>query len=101
MKDDKNASQPSSSQPFIIQVFDELNDPRKKSINFRHPLTTILFITVVCSLCGSNDWETIVIQANAMKDWLSKFVDMSNGVPCVRTFIRLFNVLQPESLNKI
>ena len=26
---------------------------------------------------------------------------MSNGVPCVRTFIRLFNVLHPESLNKV
>lgn len=96
MKDDKRAS-----QPIILQIFDKLEDPRKKSINFRHPLTTILFITVVCSLCGSNDWETIVVQANAMKEWLSKFVDMSNGVPCVRTFIRLFNVLQPESLNKV
>lgn len=101
MKDDKNTPQHFHPQPIIFQVFDELEDPRKKSINFRHPLTTILFITVVCSLCGSNDWETIVIQANAMKGWLGKFVDMSNGVPCVRTFIRLFNVLQPESLNKV
>ena len=101
MNDDENTSQYPRPQPIILQVFDQLEDPRKKSINFRHPLTTILFITVVCSLCGSNDWETIVIQANAMKEWLSKFVDMSNGVPCVRTFIRLFNVLQPESLNKV
>lgn len=101
MNDDKNPSQYPRPQSIILQVFDQLEDPRKKSINFRHPLTTILFITVVCSLCGSNDWETIVIQANAMKEWLSKFVDMSNGVPCVRTFIRLFNVLQPESLNKV
>lgn len=101
MNDDKNTSQYPRPQPIILQVFDALEDPRKKSINFRHPLKTILFITVVCSLCGSNDWETIVIQANAMKEWLSKFVDMSNGVPCVRTFIRLFNVLQPESLNKV
>lgn len=36
-----------------------------------------------------------------MKEWLGKFVDMSNGLPCVRTFIRLFKVLQPESLNKV
>jgi len=99
MKNDKNT--PQYPRPTILQVFDGLEDPRKKSINFRHPLTTILFITVVCSLCGSNDWETIVIQANAMKEWLGKFVDMSNGVPSVRTFIRLFNVLQPESLNRV
>lgn len=101
MKDNKSHPQNPSSQPIILQIFDELEDPRKKSINFRHPLKTILFITIVCSLCGSNDWETIVIQANAMKEWLGMFVDMSNGVPSVRTFIRLFNVLDPKSLNKV
>jgi predicted transposase YbfD/YdcC len=101
MNDEKSTSEYPRPQPFILQVFDGLEDPRKKMINFRHPLTTILFITVVCSLCGSNDWETIVIQANAMKEWLSQFVNMSNGIPCVRTFIRLFNILQPESLNKV
>lgn len=101
MNDDKSNPQRSHAQPIILQVFDSLEDPRKKSINFRHPLTTILFTTVVCSLCGSNDWETIVIQANAMKEWLGRFVDLSNGVPCVRTFIRVFNVLKPESLNKV
>jgi predicted transposase YbfD/YdcC len=101
MKDDKNTPHNSHLQPTLFRVFAELEDPRKQSINFRHPLTTILFITIVCSLCGSNDWETIVIQANAMKEWLSRFVDMSNGVPCVRTFIRFFNLLQPGSLNKV
>ena len=101
MTNEKNSSQGPRPQSIILQVFDNLEDPRKKSINFRHPLTTILFITVVCSLCGSNDWETIVIQAKSMKDWLGRFVDLSNGVPCVRTFIRVFNVIQPESLNKI
>lgn len=96
----KKVSEPNGSSPNIIQIFDQIEDPRKKNINFRHPLTTILFITIVCSLCGSNDWETIVVQANAMKEWLGGFVDMSSGVPCVRTFIRIFNVLKPDHLNQ-
>lgn len=50
MNDDKSNPQRSHAQPIILQVFDSLEDPRKKSINFRHPLTTILFTTVVCSL---------------------------------------------------
>lgn len=96
------SSQDSDSKPSIIQTFNAVTDPRSPdSINFCHPLPTILFITVVCSLCGSNDWETIVIQANAMKEWLGKYVDMSKGVPCVRTFIRVFNVLKPEELNQV
>jgi hypothetical protein len=51
----------------------------------------------VCSLCGSNDWETIVVQANAMKDWLACFVDVSQGIPSARTFIRL----NPNELNEV
>jgi predicted transposase YbfD/YdcC len=89
------------SEPTIIQSFNLVKDPRKPAFNFRHPLTSILFTTVVCSLCGSDDWETIVIQANAMKGWLGQFVDMSNGVPCVRTFTRVFSLLKPEELNRV
>lgn len=102
MRNKENYSQDSDSESIIKQAFISVTDPRsQKSINFCHPLSSILFITVVCSLCGSNDWETIVIQANAMKEWLGKFVDMSKGVPCSRTFIRVFNALKPEELNRV
>ena len=102
MKEDNSISQGSSAEPLIIQIFSSVTDPRSEtSLNYRHPLTTILFITVVCSLCGSNDWETIVIQANAMKDWLARFVDVSKGIPSPRTFIRVFNSLNPDELNKV
>jgi len=102
MKKDNNPSQNLSSEPSIIQVFNDIKDPRSKtSVNYRHPLATILFIAIVCSLCGSNDWETIVVQANAMKDWLANFVDVSQGIPCPRTFIRVFNTLNPKELNGV
>jgi predicted transposase YbfD/YdcC len=102
MKEDSHQPGDLSSKPAIIQVFSNVTDPRSAtSINYRHPLSTILFITVVCSLCGSNDWETIVVQANAMKDWLARFVDVSKGMPCSRTFIRVFNILNPNELNRI
>lgn len=102
MKNDHKSDQNPSSKPSFIQVFKDVTDPRQEtSVNYRHPLTTILFITVVCSLCGSNDWETIVIQANAMKEWLACFVDVSQGIPSARTFIRVFNALNPKELNKV
>jgi len=102
MKENTPSSQNNDSTPSIIQVFNTVEDPRSsKSVNFSHPLTNILFITVVCSLCGSNDWETIVIQANAMKDWLGSFIDLSNGIPCSRTLIRVFNTVKPEELNRV
>jgi predicted transposase YbfD/YdcC len=85
----------------LIEILGEIKDPRGESPNFNHSLTTVLFITIVCSLCGSNDWEAIVVQANAMKDWLSKFVDLSNGIPCVRTFKRVFSLLCPAEMENV
>ena len=85
----------------IIEVLGEVVDPRGESPNFNHPLTSVLFITLVCSLCGSNDWEAIVVQARAMSDWLKKFVDLSNGIPSVRTFKRIFAVLCPTEIERM
>lgn len=82
----------------LIQILETMPDPRGPSCNFNHPLTTILFITIVCSLCGADDWEAITLQANSMKDWLAQFVDMKNGIPCVRTFKRVFSIMNPKRI---
>lgn len=85
----------------LIHILESVEDPRGASCNFLHPLTSILFTTIVCTLCGADDWEAIVVQANlpSMKVWLSKYVDMSNGVPSVKTFKRVFSCLNPAELN--
>ena len=45
MNEDKTHSQNSSSEPSFIRVFNEVTDPRSEtSVNYRHPLSTILFI---------------------------------------------------------
>jgi predicted transposase YbfD/YdcC len=85
----------------LIKALEKVEDPREPSCNFSHPLITILFITIICSLCGADEWEIIVIQANAMISWLEKFVDVSNGIPCVRTFKRVFESLDPKQLEQL
>ena len=85
----------------VIKILEEVEDPREASCNFQHPLTTILFIVVVCSLCGADDWEAIVLQAQCMQDWLTQFVDVSRGIPSAKTFKRVFSVLNPTELNKV
>ncbi|KAG6558710.1 hypothetical protein RHABOEDO_001768 [Candidatus Rhabdochlamydia oedothoracis] len=52
----------------LIQSLDTITDPRGVSCNFIHPFITILFITIVCSLCGADDWEAIVLQDHSMKE---------------------------------
>jgi predicted transposase YbfD/YdcC len=85
----------------IFKILEEVPDPRGASCNFKHPLTTILFITLACSLCGANDWETIGLQANALSKWLSLYIDLSAGIPCVRTFKRVFEALNPNKLEEL
>ena len=47
MKERSHSSQEESSELSIIQVFNGVTDPRSTTtVNFRYPLSTILFITV-------------------------------------------------------
>ncbi|MBA2728954.1 MAG: transposase family protein [Parachlamydiaceae bacterium] len=73
----KKETQHPGSNTRLIKILEDVPDPRGPSCNCKHPLTTILFITIVCSLCGANDWEIIVVQAQAMRDWLSRYIDIS------------------------
>lgn len=85
----------------FIKILEKVEDPRGASCNFLHSLTSILFITTVCSLCGADDWEAIVLQARAMKDWLGKYIDLSNGIPSVKTFKRVFEMLAPAHMESM
>ncbi len=54
----------------IFKILHEVPDPRQASCNFKHPLPTILFITLVCSFCDANnfckefelEWRNILIE---------------------------------------
>ncbi len=82
----------------IIRIFENIDDPRDPSLFFRHPLTSILFMALVATMCGATDWVKVVVMSQGMVDWLSQYVDMSGGIPCERTFKNIFNTLKPEIL---
>lgn len=82
----------------LIRILDRVSEPRGASCNFSHPLTTVLFITIVCALCGADEWDHIVLQANGMIGWLGQYVDMTQGVPSARTFKRVFASLAPNQI---
>lgn len=82
----------------LIRILEEVAEPRGASCNFSHPLTSVLFITIVCALCGSDEWDHIVLQANGMIEWLGQYVDMTQGVPSARTFKRIFASLAPHQM---
>jgi hypothetical protein len=67
-------------KPKIIQYIEEITDPRNiNSFNFKHPITSIIFIVFVSALCGANDWIKTEVIGNAIKDWLAKFIALPQG----------------------
>lgn len=93
----KQVFHPNTDHP-LIMIFEDIEDPREPSISLRYSLTSVLFMALISTLCGANDWGKVVVMSLGMKDWLAKYVDMSEGVPCERTFKNIFNVLKTEHL---
>jgi predicted transposase YbfD/YdcC len=82
----------------VIDILNEINDPRKPSLTFSYSLTSVLFMTLMGVISGATDWAKIVVMSEGMVDWLAQYVDMSAGIPCERTFTNIFNVIKPEAL---
>jgi predicted transposase YbfD/YdcC len=98
-KRQKQAFHPGAEHP-VIKIFEDIEDPREPSLSFRYPLTSVLFMALITTICGANDWAKVVVMSQGMIDWLAQYVDMSGGVPCERTFKNIFNILKPEILEK-
>jgi len=85
----------------LIQALSGVEDPRKPSCNFRHSLVSVIFISLIGVLCGAKNWEEIVQCGEGMVDWIGKYVDISNGIPSVKTLKRLMSLIPSESLNRL
>jgi predicted transposase YbfD/YdcC len=95
------AINPCKPKPKIIQYIERIPDPRDTSaLNFKHPLTSIIFIAFVSSLCGANDWIEVEIIGNAIKNWFTQFIALPNGIPSHNTFGRVFSLISPNSFNE-
>jgi len=69
----------------ITRHFAELKDPRKEEA-CTHPLINILVIAICAVICGAESFTEIEEFGKAKRDWLSKFLDLSNGIPSHDTF---------------
>jgi len=81
-----------------ISIFREVRDPRE--INARHPIGTILFLTLAATLCGAKSGVEVADFVEARVEELSAIVDLPHGAPSHDTFSRLFRLLNPDELAK-
>jgi predicted transposase YbfD/YdcC len=81
-----------------ISILRELRDPR--DMNARHPVETILFLTLAATLCGAKSCVEVAEFAADREEELSEIVDLPYGAPSHDTFSRLFRLLDPAELAK-
>lgn len=84
----------------VLELLNRFDDPRD-SKKVKHPLPTILFISICAIFCGAEGWEDIVMWAQIHKDWLSKYVDVSEDIPSYSTIRRIFMMVSPHAWGKL
>lgn len=66
-----------------------------------HPAENIVFITVLAVICNAVDWEEIEDFGKTRKEFLSKYLDLTNGIPSHDTFNRFFSLFNPEKFQSL
>lgn len=65
-----------------------------------HKLIDILFIAVAGFIAGADDWDIVIMFAEARIEWFKKYLELENGIPSVHTFRRVFRMIDPKQFEK-
>jgi len=88
------SERPSAS---IVDHFTEICDPRIER-NRKHNLIDIIVMTVCAVISGAETWEDIEDYGKYKEEWLTRFLQLPNGIPSHDTIRRLFIRLDPQQL---
>jgi predicted transposase YbfD/YdcC len=84
-------------QTIVDEFLALVEDPRIERTR-KHPLETILVISLMAVICGADGFVAIERFAAAKEQWLATFLDLSGGIPSHDTIGRVFAALNPKSL---
>ena len=80
----------------VIGFFDELEDPRS-DINQKHPLVSVVVISIMAVLSGANGPTAIAKWAKLKAEFLEAVLDLPHGIPRKDVFRRVLSLLKPEA----
>jgi predicted transposase YbfD/YdcC len=86
-----------ATAPFL-RFFKDLKDPRRH--NVRHVFTDILTIAILAVLCRADDWDEVVLWAEAEAGFLRTILALPHGIPCPDTFARVFARIDPAAFER-
>lgn len=82
---------PQSHRVSIQECFSELTDPRRRKVVY--PLVNVVTIAICAVLCGADDFVAIAAFGRTKRKWLSKFLDLSAGIPSHDRFNAILGAL--------
>jgi predicted transposase YbfD/YdcC len=88
----------SAKSPSLEEHFAELTDQRRREGTY--PLINIVVIALCAAICGADDFVAIADWGALKKDWLSKFLDLSAGIPSHDRFNAIFRFIKPDEFEK-
>lgn len=89
----------SQCQPVSFQqCFSKLTDPRRRKVVY--PLVNVVTIAVCAVLCGADDFVSIAEFGRAKREWLSKFLDLSAGIPSHDRFNAILAALKIDEFQQ-
>ena len=82
----------------LLMKVNSLEDSRQQW-KVKHNLVDILIIVMLSILTGHNDFEEMVIFAEARIEILRKYIKLENGIPHKDTLKRVIAIIDPNQLN--
>ncbi len=82
----------------IREHFVSLTDPRRRPPVY--PLINIVAIALCAVICGADDFVSIAKWGEVKKDWLSRFLDLSAGIPSHDRFNAILAAIKPAEFEK-
>jgi predicted transposase YbfD/YdcC len=83
----------------IVGYFDDLEDPRS-TINQKHPLVSVVVIAMMAVLAGAGGPTAIAKWAKLKAEFLTKVLNLPNGIPRKDVFRRVLSLLKPEAFQR-
>ena len=78
--------------------FADLTDPRRREATY--PLINVVVIAVCAVLCGADDFVAIAKFGVTKREWLSRFLDLSSGIPSHDRFNAILGAIKPAEFEK-
>ena len=80
----------------IVEHFENLEDPRSE-INRKHPLVSVIVISLMAVLANANGPTAIAVWARQKEDFLLQTLCLPHGLPRKDVFRRVLSALKPEA----